>query len=54
MPETNMNKAERILEVFQKVIPRLSDRGQEKLLSYGEGMLMVLDLRKDKSAEPAS
>lgn len=52
MPETTM--AEKILEVFQRVIPCLTERGQEKLLSYGEGMLvMIQDMRKDK-AEPAS
>lgn len=52
MPEVTMT--DKILEIFQKVIPCLSERGQEKLLSYGEGMLvMIQDMRKDK-AEPAS
>lgn len=53
MPEAN--KAEEVLDIFQKVIPRLSDRGLERLLSYGEGMLVILQERdKDKTAEPAS
>lgn len=50
MTETTM--ADKILEVFQLVIPCLSQHGQEKLLSYGEGMLAIIQ-DKDK-AETAS
>lgn len=55
MPETTMAEttmADKILEVFQRVIPCLTERGQEKLLSYGEGMLAIIQ-DKDK-AETAS
>jgi len=55
MPETTKAEtkmAEKILEVFQMVIPCLSQHGQELLLSYGEGMLAIIQ-DKDK-AETAS
>lgn len=43
MPEKN--KEDLILEIFKKVIPNLSERGQDKLLSFGEGMLLMIQDR---------
>lgn len=36
------DKKDQIMEVFRKVITSLSERGQERLLSYGEGMLAAI------------
>ena len=35
-------KEKMILNRFAIIIPRLSEKGQDKLLSYGEGMAAVL------------
>ena len=52
MPEKN--KEDVILEIFKKVIPMLSERGQDKLLSFGEGMLlMIQDKAVSTNTKPA-
>jgi len=35
-------KTLKILELFRVIVPRLSDSGKERLLSFGEGMLVAL------------
>lgn len=51
-----MNENEKkILETFEAIIPKLSEAGQEKLLSYGQGMLAVLTgPTDDKQTDPAA
>ena len=39
-------KEKKILETFGKVIPNLSDMEKEKLLSFGEGMAVMLGQQK--------
>lgn len=46
------DKTTKILKLFQLIVPRLSDSGKDRLLSYGEGMLAILrDMQE--ATEPA-
>lgn len=50
------DKKDQIMEVFRQVISSLSERGQERLLSYGEGMLAAIQTKDNGKApdDPAA
>lgn len=39
-------KEKKILEIFKKMVPDLSEMEKEKLLSFGEGMAFMKDKQK--------
>lgn len=43
-----VEKGKRILEIFGKVLPGLTDLEKKKLLAFGEGMAFMVDHRKRK------
>ena len=48
-------KEKKILELFAKLVPRLPEEKQERLLLLGEGMVLMTDYyeEKEKSLHPA-
>lgn len=44
------DKEKKIMESFQKAIPKMSDLEKEKLLSFGEGIAFVLNRREQETA----
>lgn len=46
-------KAEKVLNTFEKIIPNLTELQREKLLSYGEGYAEGIRARKEKTEKEA-
>lgn len=47
-------KEKKILETFEKVIPKMSEMEKEKLLSFGEGMAYMKDQQQKKDTTETS
>lgn len=43
-------KEKKIMESFEKVLPKLSELEKEKLLSFGEGMAFAVERREEELA----
>ncbi len=44
----------RIINVFAQTIPKMSEMDKEKLLSFGEGMAFMVDLKAAQESEKAA
>jgi capsule polysaccharide export protein KpsE/RkpR len=40
----------KILETFEKIIPKLNERQQDRLLAFGEGMAFKVEEQEKKTA----
>lgn len=45
-------KGKDILNTFTKLLPKLSNMEQEKLLSFGEGMAFIKSLQDNQQSQP--
>ena len=50
MVEKLKEKEQKVLDTFEKVIPKLSEEQLERLLSFGEGMAYAKEIKDQKEA----